>query len=124
MTFYYSMKSIPELTQLPARMRWRAWFACVHKTLRHWQTWLACGAAQAPILVFFALFIWLAPSSLLALGESGRDFWLPIVLAGLGVVLLSAPGILIFSHIQSEIIRPYLREYLAARSETSDDTIS
>ena len=124
MTFYCSLKSIPELTHLPARMRWRAWWACVNKTSRHWQTWLAYAAAGAPILVYFALFIWLAPSSLLASSESDRDLWLPIVLAGIGVLLVSVPGILIFSHIQCEIIRPYLREYLATRSKKSDDTAS
>ena len=124
MTFYVTLKSIPELTQLPAGLRWRAWLACVPKTFRHWQTWLACAAAEMPILVFFVLLIWFAPSSLMALAESSRNFWLPIILTGLGVAVVSAPGILVFSHIQSEVIRPYLRDYLASRSKSINDTTS
>jgi hypothetical protein len=114
MAFYYSLKSIPELAQLPAQMRWRAWFACVHKTFWHRQTWLALIAAEAPLFVFVGFLVWLEPSSYLPdLAESGHQ-WLPLALAGLGVLLLSAPGILIFSNIQSEMIRPYLRDHLAA----------
>jgi hypothetical protein len=47
---------------------------------------------------------------------------LPIILTGLGVVVVSAPSILVFSHIQSEVIRPYLRDYLASGSKRIDTT--
>jgi len=82
MMFYYSLKSIPELTKLPALMRWRVWFACVHKTFLHWQTWLACAAAEAPILVFFALFIWLVRSFSLAISNQPRGSQLSRVPGG------------------------------------------
>jgi len=124
MTFYFTLKSIPELTQLPAGLRWRAWLVCVPKTFRHWQTWLACAAAGMSILVFFVLLTWFAPSSLVALAESSPTFWLPIILTGVGVAVVSAPSILVFSHIQSEVIRPYLKEYLASGSKSIDDTTS
>jgi len=124
MTFYWTLKSIPELTQLPARMRWRAWYACVDKTFRHWQTWLACAAAVAPILVFLFLGLLMWPASSSPAELASHDEALPVFLAALGVFLLSLPGILIFGQIQSEIIRPYLRAYLAARNKVSDDTTS
>jgi len=41
----------------------------------------------------------------------------------LGVLLLSVPGMLIFTQIQSEIIRPYLRDYLA-RNRSGDEAKS
>src|SRR4029453_6936330 len=117
--FYWSLKSIPELAELPLLARSRAWFICVHKTFRHWQTWLGCLSGFAPLLFFFFMFFSLWPSLVLSLVEFGRNFWPTVLLVALGAGLLSVPGIMLFGNIQAEVIRPYLREYLARRSAKS-----
>ena len=46
MPIYWSLKSIPELSNLPSNARVRVWQRVYRKTFLHWQTWLgliACG---------------------------------------------------------------------------------
>jgi hypothetical protein len=44
MRIYLTLKSIPELTALPANERRLAWYACSKATFRHWQTWAGAAA--------------------------------------------------------------------------------
>ncbi len=47
MPIYWTLKSIPELSQLSSAERGQAWRRVNRKTFRHWQTWVglvACGA--------------------------------------------------------------------------------
>jgi hypothetical protein len=47
MPIYWTLKSIPELSQLSSAERSQAWRRVNHRTWRHWQTWVglvACGA--------------------------------------------------------------------------------
>ncbi len=47
MPIYWTIKSIPELSQLPPKERGIVWRRVYKMTFRHWQTWIAllgCGA--------------------------------------------------------------------------------
>src|SRR5215475_3779534 len=39
MRIYWSLKSVPELSDLPSEERRRVWRAAYWKTARHWQFW-------------------------------------------------------------------------------------
>lgn len=96
MKIYWNLKAIPELNDQPASIRLKAWFACVNKTLLHWQVWVAFSGA---ILPGTAIYIALALTN--------------YMLIGLVVfILLVFPSVMIFNQIQCEIIRPYIRKYL------------
>ncbi len=41
MKLYLTLKSIPELSNLPWRERIRVWNICARKTVKHWQVWVA-----------------------------------------------------------------------------------
>jgi len=45
MAFFWTLKSIPELADLPARDRRVHWRRAYIRSLRHWQTWLGCLAS-------------------------------------------------------------------------------
>ena len=102
---YWNLKSIPELKDLPTRQRWKAWFVCVNKAHKHWRVRLAF------------LFTAVVPQSLL--------FLMLIVYEQLlvGLILfcvLMIPAIMIFSQIQCEAIRPYLKKYTEEIEETGE----
>ena len=51
MQFYWSLKSIPELSGLPRAERGRRWRSVCWKTFRHWQTWASlAGLAMCSAL--------------------------------------------------------------------------
>jgi hypothetical protein len=110
---YWSLKSIPELSALSGRERLRAWFACVHKTAFHWQTWLGCGAALGPYLILAILIVCFG----LPDPEPEHSFLLKLLIPVVAAMAVSIPGTVLFTHIQAEVIRPYLREYLAGQSQ-------
>jgi hypothetical protein len=47
MKFYFSLKSIPELSDLSPAERRLAWHACKGRAWRRWQTWVATALAAA-----------------------------------------------------------------------------
>jgi hypothetical protein len=58
MQIYWTLKSIPELAQLPRAERRRVWRHVYWKTFDHWQAWaglFACGACAAMGTLFGGL---------------------------------------------------------------------
>lgn len=105
MQIYWSFKSIPELSGMPAAERGRVWRAVSWKTLRHWQTWAAlagaglCSAAGG----YLGLLVDPSMTSQIIGGTIG---------AGLGGYA--------YGQVMTEFARPYLRAFLAARPSDSE----
>ena len=113
MRIYWSLKSIPELSGLPPLARARAWFCCVHKTYRHWQTWLGFVSFLAASFVL-----------ILVLPVLVFRFRLSFAFAIVIMVVILAPILTWFGHVQSKMIRPYLREYFQSQSTKSENKTS
>ena len=47
MAIYWTLKSIPEFSQLSAKERGLAWRQAYRRTFSHWQTWVALAASGA-----------------------------------------------------------------------------
>jgi hypothetical protein len=106
---YWTLKSVPELSHLPRQERGRAWRAVSWKTLRHWQFWsvfigVILGAGASAFLALFV--IWRLG------GSSNAQLY-----GGLAAMLFVAlPGMVASNQVMTNLARPYLRAYLAARS--------
>ena len=96
MQLYSSLKSIPELADLPADERRRLWRAAFWRTLRHWQLWVALLFPVAGSYVGS----WLG-------SQVGHP--------SIGSMVGAASGGFIFGHVVVELARPYLRAELARR---------
>jgi hypothetical protein len=99
MRVYWSLRSIPELTDLPRAERRRLWRQCWGKVLGHWQVWLAflAGALGLPAGAFLAA--WLVSAAGFA--------WSPAVILA-GGVWGSAYGF-ILNQVSIPLARPHLR---------------
>lgn len=98
MRIYWSLKSIPELAEVPKKDRKKIWRRCFLKALRNWQT-LVAGAALGLCA---------------ALGNIlGEILGYPCIGGAIG----GAAGGLICSQVAIKRARPYIREYLEHISE-------
>jgi hypothetical protein len=102
MQFYWSLKSIPELSGLPPRERRRIWRAAYWKTFRHWQIW----AAGIAILLFTLIGSWI-----------DREWISPALVSPdrqtlIGALIGTFLGGSIFTQVTSHLARPYIRERL------------
>ncbi|MBK0167488.1 hypothetical protein [Klebsiella sp. S69] len=88
MKIYWTLKSIPELSQLPLKERGKRWRCAYWRTFRHWETW---GA-----LVLMALFT-----------GSGSYFF-----SGFGSAVMAGTGGFIYSQIVIYVARKYYLHYL------------
>ena len=93
MQFYWSLKSIPELSGLSSIERKRAWRAACWRSHLHWQTWAS--------LVGIGLFMMIG-SHLGAL--IGEQF--------IGGLIGTGAGGFVFGQVSTEFARPYLRTFL------------
>jgi len=93
MRIYWSLKSIPELSDLPSEERRRVWRAAYWKTARHWQFWAG--------LVGIGLFT-LIGNALIGHPPIGGAI-------GAGV------GGFIYGGLMSHLARPYIRAVLSEK---------
>jgi hypothetical protein len=103
---YWSLKSIPELAELPAKERKELWRRCLPKGRRNWRTWVAGGC--------FAAFIG-GVSTVLARIISGS-----LAVAILLASLIGGIGSLISFQFQVRTVRPYIRKELNLPVEEAD----
>jgi hypothetical protein len=108
MNVYWSLKSIPELADLPPRERRRLWRACWGKVACHWQV-LFVGFGLVPATSAAGLY--LAGYLALAIGLG----WPLAFLVVLGI-LCPAAGF-IGTQLCVPVARPYLRVARAATQE-------
>lgn len=94
MTIYWTLRSIPELADLPRRERGRFWRTHVLRAFKHWQPWAG----------LFAMWLSIAVGAMIATILSAP--WS-------AVIALAAPlgffGGLLFSQLLITTVRPYLR---------------
>lgn len=102
MTFYWTLKSIPELSAEEPSERRRLWRAAVSKAHRHWQPWLALFG------------IWLV--TFLASGW-GTRLGYPVAGGMVGAFIGSIPYQLVINN----LARPYLR---ALQSEKKSSVVA
>jgi len=88
MQLYWSLKSIPELADLPADERGRLWRAAFWRTFRHWELWVAFIVLNACAYVGS----WLG-------SQVGHP--------SIGSIVGAALGGYIFGHVVIELARPY-----------------
>lgn len=94
MRFYWSLKSIPELSELPRAERGRRWRAVSWKTFRHWQTWVSLAglALYSAIGVYLGALIDPSTTSQIIGGAIAGGF-----------------GGFIYGQVITVMARPYLR---------------
>jgi hypothetical protein len=100
MKIYWSLRSIPELADLPPAEGRRLWRECWGKVLRHWQVWLMFLLLWSGILGALVVSAWLA----LAVGLG----W-PLAVILVGGVWGGAFGFLL-DQVSIPLARPYLRQ--------------
>jgi hypothetical protein len=105
MTMYWTLRSIPELADLPASQRQRLWRTCYVYGFRHWQTWLGLLLCSACISIGVFASILLSRT----MPPDQLFIWLSIVPGGLG----GGIGVSIHTHVIAHQLRPYLRHYRA-----------
>jgi hypothetical protein len=96
MKLYWSLKSIPELADLPKEKRMEVWRACHPKDIKHWQTWISFGFLG--ICVF--------------LGMAFGKFYIRIIGQTIGGIIALWIWFIIFWQIKVSVVRPHIREYL------------
>ena len=93
MQIYWSLKSIPELAEIPERERGRLWRAAHLRIFRHWQVWVALGGCA------FAA----------ALGSSlGELTGYSII----GFAIGAGIGAFLYAQVAMHFARPHIRELL------------
>lgn len=93
MQIYWSLKSIPELAELPASERGRIWRTAHWKIFRHWQVWLALGGCA------------IAAGLGSSLGEL-TDYRIIGFTIGAGI------GAFLYAQVAMHFARPHIRELL------------
>ena len=93
MQFYWSLRSIPELSGLPPSERRRAWRAAYCQSYNHWQTWVS--------VVGVGLFMMVGSNLGARIGHQS-----------IGELIGVAVGGFVFSQVSMEFARPYLRTFL------------
>lgn len=110
MRFYLRLKSIPELSELPASERRIAWHGCRRRTWQRWQTWVGTlvAAAIGGGLGWgsLKLFVWLSPF------DRRMTYFLGGFVCGAVIVGVTET---LRSVVVASQIRPFLQEYLAGR---------
>jgi hypothetical protein len=102
MQIYWSLKSIPELSELPLGERWRLWYTALWKTPRHWQVWVA------GFVILFITGIAQTILQKLLIGIMGYSFGQFI-----GHTIPAGVGGAIYWQVLSHFARPYLRELVS-----------
>ena len=100
MKMYWSLRSVPELADLPPAERRRLWRECWGKVLRHWQVWLLFLLFYSGLLGVLVVAAWLA----LVVGLG----W-PLALILVSGVWGGAFGFLL-DQVSIPLARPYLRQ--------------
>jgi hypothetical protein len=103
MKLYFSLKSMPELANLPEEKQKEVWQKCSGNYWHHWQTWVAT-------LVLCACFI---------LGENigmrfGGIYW-QIICTVIGCYI----GGVILNQTITSMVRTNIREYLSSHEKTN-----
>lgn len=101
MKLYWSLRSIPELSDLPRAEQRRLWRECWWKVIRHWQVWL----------VFLVGFLGILGGAVLVVALA-CDFGLPLAL-----ILVSGVGGSLFPFLLNQVSIPLARPYLRAARE-------
>jgi hypothetical protein len=98
MRIYWTLKSIPELSNLPLRERWRVWRAAwrMAKPRYHWLWWVGLAAVAVCIVVGRFIGSQINQSGMLTIGT--------LVGAGLGGF--------ISGQITTALVRPYILDVL------------
>jgi hypothetical protein len=96
---YWSLRSIPELSDLPRAERRRLWRECWWKVLGHWQVWLVFLVGLLGLLGGTVLVPFLALAC---------EFGLPLALLLVSGVWGSLFGFLL-NQVSIPLARPYLR---------------
>ena len=91
MQIYWTLRSIPELSELPSEEMWRVWRAAYRKTTRHWLYWVS-------LVGIFAVCIHIGDMRI------GR----------LGTFIGLFVGFLIHTQISLHLARPYIRDLLSS----------
>jgi len=95
MPIYWSYKSLPELSALPAAEHKEVWKKAVWHVYGYWQTWLVLPLALVPIMLIGS---WLG-------SMVGHDV--------IGTVIGAAIGGAIYERIVLEMARSYLKKTVA-----------
>ncbi len=103
MRIYWSLKSIPELSDLPNEERRQIWVATRRGPFRHWQYWAA-------VLGAFLVLMLLVP-----LVDVVQSMGSRIVIYSLALYVF----VLFIRQVGFYFIRPYMREYLQ-REQTEE----
>jgi hypothetical protein len=103
MKLYFSIKSIPELANLPEEKQKEVWRKCSGKYWQHWQTWFAT-------LVLCACF---------ALGQAVGMRFGGIPWRILCVFIGSFIGGVILNQTITSVVRSHIREYLSSYGKTN-----
>jgi hypothetical protein len=114
MQIYWSLKSIPELNGLERSKRGKVWRACCLRPFRHWQAWVI---SLSPFVVMFigaVLGLWIDGQMWVLFGRTSPEVGeLRFPAATVGLMLGAGFfASLVFGQIFSQIMRPYLRNYL------------
>jgi hypothetical protein len=104
MKVYWSLRSIPELSDLPHAERRRLWRECWWKVLDHWQVWVVYFVGCLGIFGGMFVAAWLS----LAVGLG----W------GVGLLLVSLVWGSVFPFLLNQVSIPLARPYLRALRET------
>ena len=95
MKIYFTLKSIPELSDLSRKERRRLWSRHAYKSFRHWQTWIGFFTYLVIIIIGFIISLQVQP-------------WFFYGYAILGVA--GGFGVLICMQFMIPTIRRYLAE--------------
>lgn len=88
MRLYWTLKSIPELSQISSQERGRRWRIVYKSAFRHWETWVGLA-----LIVFFV--------------ATGSHFF-----GAIGATLMAALGGFIYGQIVIFVARKYYRHLL------------
>jgi hypothetical protein len=103
MKLYWSINSIPELTDLPNEKRKEVWAVCQSRCFRNWQTGIS--------IVLMGVCI--------AAGIKLGKFYYGHIGGIIGAVIAGGIGGSIIWEIKVNIVRPHIREYLSSHEKTN-----
>ena len=103
MKLYWSLKSIPELADLPNKQRKEIWKSCRLKCLMTWPFW----GSTITIIVFWLVI-------LTKLGYFYRDRHLIGLIWG---AVISAIVVFIMWQVEIALVKPYIRKYLISHGK-------
>ena len=115
MKLYLTLKSIPELSELPPEERQIAWHECRGKALRHWEAWAGTLAAMmlgiGVGVVTLEVTLAISPFSR-SVTYFGSGFICGGVIVGVANFLREL--------VIASLVRPYLKAYLEERKREQE----